>query len=298
MAKHEAPTEILAAGAVVLRDAPDGREVLVVHRPRYDDWTLPKGKLDEGELLPVCAVREVGEETGVQIRIGTPLGLRTYPIGKQTKVVHWWVGVPTEEVSREADDEVDDVAWWPLAKAAEHLTYEDEREVLAQALDERQGGTLLLIRHAKAVPRKRFRGKHDSRRGLTTRGKRQARELSDLLAAYGVDELASSSWTRCMETLAPYSKTTGIPTRQIDLLTEASAKNRSRAVQLYLARLRSRAAQRPSHPLAVCGHRPVLPDMFEGLSLPNRPLEVADCVVLHLAEDASPNAVEVFSSTV
>src|SRR6476620_3214253 len=82
------PGEVRAAGAVALRK---GR-VLLVHRPAYDDWSFPKGKLDPGELSAAAAVREVAEETGLHVRLGIPLGRQAYPSGSRTKVVDYWVG--------------------------------------------------------------------------------------------------------------------------------------------------------------------------------------------------------------
>src|SRR6188472_3608982 len=82
--------DVLAAGAVVLRQHND--EVLLVHRPKYDDWSFPKGKLDRGEHATSAAIREVEEETGVRIRLGVPLRDQRYPIRAGTKLVHYWVG--------------------------------------------------------------------------------------------------------------------------------------------------------------------------------------------------------------
>src|SRR5919112_5587530 len=79
---------VRAAGAVVLRRG----QVLLVHRPAYDDWAFPKGKLDRSELAPLAAVREVQEETGIRVRLGAPLTSQSYPNGARTKVVDYWVG--------------------------------------------------------------------------------------------------------------------------------------------------------------------------------------------------------------
>src|SRR5690606_17929564 len=104
-------TDVVAAGAVVSRR---GGEVLLVHRPRYDDWSFPKGKLDPGEHLTVCAVREVEEETGLQVRLGAPLPGQRYPTGGRMKSVHYWsarvVGDDDVQGYRRAD-EIDEVVW-------------------------------------------------------------------------------------------------------------------------------------------------------------------------------------------
>ena len=122
--------DVLAAGAVVWRRR---REVLLVHRPTYDDWSFPKGKLDPGEWLPAAAVREVGEETGLTIRLGPPLGTQRYLNGDRMKSVHYWVGwaVGSDDVSGYlVNSEIDDVQWMPWKAAMERLTYPYDRETL------------------------------------------------------------------------------------------------------------------------------------------------------------------------
>ncbi len=112
--------EILAAGAVVSRKGP---QVLLIHRPKYDDWSFPKGKLDPGEHAVTAAVREVAEETGVDVRLGPPLSDQRYLVGNGTvrpKRVHYWAGrvVGDDDVSTyRPNDEIDDVGWFDLDKA-------------------------------------------------------------------------------------------------------------------------------------------------------------------------------------
>jgi 8-oxo-(d)GTP phosphatase len=128
---------IEAAGGVVLRDGTDGREVLVVHRVRYDDWSLPKGKLDPGESAEDAAVREVAEETGVAAALGPELASIAYEVGGRPKRVRWFrmhpvAGDPTQ---RPADAEVDRAVWWPVEVALAGLTYPHDRTLLRSALD-------------------------------------------------------------------------------------------------------------------------------------------------------------------
>ena len=108
--------DVVAAGAVVTRKGPEGREVLLVHRPKYDDWSFPKGKQDPGEHVTATAVREVLEETGVEIRLGRPLRPQLYNVsGGRAKIVHYWVGhvVGDDDLSTyQANDEVDDLGWF------------------------------------------------------------------------------------------------------------------------------------------------------------------------------------------
>src|SRR5690349_1211197 len=81
--------DMRSAGVVVFRP---GKQVLLVHRPKYDDWSFPKGKLDRGEHPAAAAVREVAEETGLAVRLGVPLGSQRYPISRGTKSVTYWAG--------------------------------------------------------------------------------------------------------------------------------------------------------------------------------------------------------------
>ena len=153
----ETPT-IVAAGAVVCRKGP---QVLLIHRPKYDDWSFPKGKLDPGEHAVTAAVREVAEETGLDVRLGPPLPDQEYTVGNGTrrpKVVHYWAGrlLGGDDVSGyRANAEVDEVAWVDLDVARRKLTYVHDRETLDAFTEVRQRSTpLVLLRHARATRRR------------------------------------------------------------------------------------------------------------------------------------------------
>jgi 8-oxo-(d)GTP phosphatase len=128
---------IEAAGGVVLRKGPDGTEVLVIHRVRYDDWSLPKGKLDPGETAEVAAVREVVEETGVTASLGAELPSIAYEVRGQPKRVRWFRMAPVagDPAQRPADAEVDRAAWWPVEVALGTLSYEHDRALLRSVLE-------------------------------------------------------------------------------------------------------------------------------------------------------------------
>src|SRR3954471_1807036 len=146
---------IIAAGAVVTREHPTrGTEVVLIHRKGYDDWTLPKGKLEAGESLPACAVREVQEETGATIRLGTPLDQLTYDTGKGIKRVDWWAGSLVSVVPRAPDAEVDVVSWLPLRAALSRLTFDHDRFLVRQLMEQPVTTPLVIVRHAKAMDRK------------------------------------------------------------------------------------------------------------------------------------------------
>jgi 8-oxo-dGTP diphosphatase len=127
---------VLAAGGVVLRDGPTGAEVVVVHRPRYDDWSLPKGKLDGGEGSAAAALREVREETGLDCRLGRELRSTAYLDSRgRSKVVRYWSMRVADDAGFQPGDEVDEIRWLPLPEAEALLTYDRDRDVLASLAD-------------------------------------------------------------------------------------------------------------------------------------------------------------------
>jgi 8-oxo-dGTP diphosphatase len=131
---------VRAAGGIVHRRAPDGEwQVLLVHRPRYDDWSLPKGKADPGERDEETALREVEEETGLRCTLGVPAGRTRYRDSKgRDKVVHYWLMQPEASAATAEDafvpnDEVDAVHWCTIPEAISRLTYSHDRKLLAKA---------------------------------------------------------------------------------------------------------------------------------------------------------------------
>ena len=130
---------IEAAGGVVLRhNAAGAPEVAVIHRPRYEDWSLPKGKLEPGETWEEAAVREVEEETGYRCRIGEGLGAVEYTDSKgRPKVVRYWLMEPLGG-EFEPGDEADELRWVEEQEALALLTYERDRELVADAVNARE----------------------------------------------------------------------------------------------------------------------------------------------------------------
>jgi 8-oxo-dGTP diphosphatase len=132
---------IEAAGGVVVRDGAHGVEVLVVHRPRYDDWSLPKGKLETGESHEDAARREVEEETGWRCELGGELPSAAYTDRKgRDKRVRYWCMTPVEQGKWEPNDEVDETRWIPVAQAATLLTYDADRDLVADVVGNQVGG--------------------------------------------------------------------------------------------------------------------------------------------------------------
>lgn len=121
---------VIAAGGLIIRDGDAGTEVVVIHRPRYDDWSFPKGKVDAGETIEQTALREVWEETALHCRLGRRLSSKSYP----AKVVHYWLMTVERDDHFVATKEVDVVRWVPLPEAAEVLSHQQDRELLSEYL--------------------------------------------------------------------------------------------------------------------------------------------------------------------
>ena len=277
--------EVVSAGAVVLGAH---ETVLLVHRPKYDDWSFPKGKLDRGEHATAAAVREVEEETGLRIRLGLPLADQTYPVRAGTKRVHYWIGraVGDRDVDGyEPNAEIDEVDWFPVDKARRRLTYAYDLDTLDEALDHsRKTRALLVLRHSQARARRTWRP-DDRERPLLATGARQAARLVPVLAAYDVRRLVSSSSTRCVQTLAPYAEASGRKLRSDRLLSEEDAS--AHTVRELLADLTRWQRERPASAgsLVVCTHRPVLPWVFEAMGVEDPGLSAGELVVLHQRDD-------------
>jgi 8-oxo-(d)GTP phosphatase len=267
--------DVRAAGAVVTRK---GGEVLLVHRPRYDDWSFPKGKLDPDEHVTTAAVREVAEETGLDIRLGAALSTQRYDTGRgRMKSVNYWVGrvQGDDDVScYRVNDEIDAVAWVPWAETTQRLTYDYDRETLAEARKlRRKTRALVVLRHGHARSRRSFKA-DDRRRPLILAGEAEAQRLVPVLAAFDATEVYSSSSVRCVATVTPYVHTTGWPLHSYDELSEEGVS--VLAVDELVDKLLAADSS-----AVLCTHRPVLPIVLESLGLEDVRLEPAEMLVVH-----------------
>lgn len=263
---------VLAAGALVWRLKNDKLQVLVVHRPRYDDWSFPKGKAEPGESMVLTAIREVAEETGRQIVLGRYLGKarRRLVSGRKKRTLYWAAQVLPEAgpgeglraaVKPASKREIDKVRWWKAEKAARKLTHADDKRLLARLVDWYESGqlqvhSLVLVRHAKAVSRATWGygiNSEITRPLVMGRGQAQARDVAALLSAYGVGELVSSPWKRCVDTLAPYAHGCGLDLRSDEAFTEVSALMAPELMQASFRDLleRGSALAGPPEPEAV-----------------------------------------------
>ncbi|MFT4201485.1 NUDIX hydrolase [Gordonia sp. (in: high G+C Gram-positive bacteria)] len=184
-------------------------QIAVIHRPRYDDWTLPKGKTESGETVYATAVREIAEETGYSVILGRHLRHVTYAVGdSKRKHVRYWSARMTGGEFK-ANKEVDELVWTSPDAAKEMLTYTLDRlvvdEFLALPTDLH---SLLIVRHAKAGRRSRYSG-DDVGRPLERAGRAQAQALADLLPLFGARRLHAADRQRCVQTLEPLAKRLG-----------------------------------------------------------------------------------------
>lgn len=199
-----------AAGAVLYRMDGGAARCAVVHRPRYDDWSLPKGKVDPGESLPVTAVREIAEETGFSAALESRIGTTAYPLKENTrKEVTYWSALASGG-GFEPNSEVDDIRWLPVDEAKELVSYALDRKILTRfAAGRPVDSVLLLVRHAKAGSRSEWSG-DDSSRPLDRAGRTQAELLVPMLRAFGVRRLHCAPRVRCEQTLAPLADELGV----------------------------------------------------------------------------------------
>jgi 8-oxo-dGTP diphosphatase len=251
---------VLAGGCVAWRPGADGPEVALVHRPRYDDWSLPKGKLERNETLRACAVRETAEETGLAVRLGARLGRVRYAGPTGPKEVHYWAAqVRGGEFTR--NDEVDELYFLDLAKAARRLSYAHDAGVLHRfATIGVPESTVLLVRHAKAGSRKQWDG-DDDLRPLSSTGHDQAHHLAAILPLFGPDRLASAPPIRCRDTMTPFAAAAGLPITTEPMLGEESYGADPEA---GLQRLRALVAE--PGVTVLCSQGGVIPDAVASLA--------------------------------
>jgi 8-oxo-dGTP diphosphatase len=285
---------IEAAGGLVWRSTDTGTEVALVHRPKYDDWSLPKGKLEAGEHPLVAALREVEEESGARAVPGRPLGDAHYTVdGRPKRVQYWslrWAGGTFRP-----NTEVDEVVWVPVEKAADRLRTDRDGFVVEEFLrDPRLTRACVVVRHAHAGNRSAWKGK-DVDRPLDDLGRQQAEVNAGLHAAYDVSRTYSADVRRCRETLAPYADRTGLVIEDEHLFSEAGYPSDP-----------SGAAERALHAVgaagtvALCTQGGALPDLVVEMcqrlgTKPRgmRPIRKGSLVVVHLSVEEPTRVVAV-----
>ena len=291
---------VFAAGAVCWRVVDGKILVLLIHRTRHKDVSLPKGKVDPGEVLPQTAVREIAEETGLKVALGVPLGVTNYVMpNHREKVVHYWAAEVTEEAVLNStfvpNNEVAALEWMPVSRALASISYKRDAEILKrfQALvDDGLTSTFAIIalRHAKAIPAFDFDGR-DSARPLTHRGELEAQSIVAGLSAFGPAVIRSSTALRCQQTVAPTAEALGITVKKTDSIAQDAFENGTSDIRSQVGkRVRRRVTS------ILCSHGPVLPEIMREVALATGStklasisragdLPVAGYTVIHLSRD-------------
>ncbi|MGN6271992.1 MAG: NUDIX hydrolase [Protaetiibacter sp.] len=265
------PPPVLAAGAVCWRVSKKGKpKILLVHRTQHKDVSLPKGKVDPGETLPETAVREIAEETGLIIGLGAPLGVVEYELpGGRDKQVYYWAG----EVSAEAianstfvsNDEIEELHWVGLSRARKVLSYPHDVDIVerfAELFAQGRARTFAIIalRHGKAVPAEDWDGP-DATRPLMQRGIDQSLSVAHGVAAFRPRMLMSSTAERCLRTIAPTARVTGLPVEEDHDISQDAYRSGGKAVRALVA-----ARIRDAETTVLCSHGPVLPQIIAAVA--------------------------------
>lgn len=290
--------EVRAAGVVPVRWRSGELQVAVVHRPKYDDWSWPKGKLDHGEDFVAAAVRETLEETGLRVRLVAPLPQVRYTLrGGGAKLVSYWVARVAGGDGR-LEHEVDEVRWLRPARAAKRLSYGHDRELLDRVVARDPAGLLdtwplLVVRHAHAVARDDWAGP-DELRPLSGSGARRASgRLASVLAAYAPQVVLSSPSVRCTDTVLPFGRAAGVEVSTKKGLSEEGFAADPTKVDRHLARVLSRG-----EPAALCTHGPLLPTVLTRLAdRPHRELDKGEMRILRRLRDVAMDKGEVLACT-
>ena len=247
---------IQAAGAVLWRRlSEDLLQVALIHRPRYDDWSFPKGKVEAGEAEISCAHREVLEETGYDAVFGPELCKVQYEVGEDLKTVRYWSAQAIGEPSAVHDtEEVDQLIWVTVSDAYTKLSRKGDQEVLKNF--EKFGADttpLILLRHGKAIAREEWEG-DDGDRPLAQLGQQQAKRMHAIYLPFAVSEIHSSDAVRCYETVSPMARTMSLNLVYWSELSEyAFEKDKKAAINVVNDIIESEARA------IVCGHNPVIP---------------------------------------
>ncbi|HET9898042.1 MAG TPA: NUDIX domain-containing protein [Streptosporangiaceae bacterium] len=215
--------QIRAAGALAWRPGPSGPQLALVHRPKYDDWSYPKGKSEPGEHPLMTAIREVAEETGLRVVIGRSLRPSVYEVGGRPKYVRYWVARVTGSAGFMPGHEVDQLDWADAAEVASRLSYQRDVALLDEfGSHPADSAPLILLRHAEAGVR--CAGAADLERPLGEQGTADAKLLASLLAAYAPRRVLSSAAERCLATVRPYAEAAGLAIEIEPALTVAGGR--------------------------------------------------------------------------
>ena len=253
---------ILAAGALVWRKSKEKKiEIAVIHRPKYNDWTIPKGKVELNESSIACAYREVIEETSIETEFGMYLGEVKYQSLDGPKQVSFWSAQVVKENTFTPNSEVDEIKWVEAAKAAKFLSLESDREILSKFNKLKyESKPLVLLRHAKALSRDEWQGDDDDR-PLDSLGQMQAKRLLSIYQAFNLEHIHTSDAIRCYDTVEPMAKALGLRLEVSNKLSESAFKKDKEDAFDY-----ARDLIKSDKRALLCSHNPILPKVLNKLT--------------------------------
>jgi len=275
---------IRAAGALLWREV-DSRnlEIALIHRPRYDDWSLPKGKIEGGETALQCAYREVFEETGIKASLTRQLGTVEYEeSGELKRVIFWSAHCSLDTGTFVVNEEVDELVWFTPEDALVKATHDSDRQIIDSfQAQEPRTDTLIILRHTKALERGDW-DEADSERTLDEVGFDQAQLLIKHLVPFAIDEVYTSNFTRCVQTVTPLSHSRGLNITQVPSLNEETFETDPQRAVAF-----ANALKQDEKNILICSHNPVIPTMLRGIlntKLKNKDLiklEPGDAWIVH-----------------
>ena len=253
---------ILAAGALVWRKSKEKKiEIAVIHRPKYNDWTIPKGKVELNESSIACAYREVIEETSLETEFAMYLGEVKYQSLDGPKQVSFWSAQVVKENTFTSNSEVDEIKWVEAAKAAKFLSLESDKEILSKFNKLKyESKPLVLLRHAKALSRDEWQGDDDDR-PLDSLGQMQAKRLLSIYQAFNLEQIHTSDAIRCYDTVEPMAKALGLRLEVSNKLSESAFKKDKEDAFDY-----ARDLIKSDKRALLCSHNPILPKVLNKLT--------------------------------
>lgn len=275
---------IRAAGALLWRENSElALEVALIHRPQYDDWSLPKGKVEMGETALQCAYREVFEETGIRATFTRQLDTIDYEeSGEEKRVKYWAAHCALNNIEFVPNEEVDQMKWLPASQALEQATHDSDKSIIETFMNQEQHtDTLIILRHTKSLERGDW-DEADSLRTLDETGFDHAQLLIKHLAPFAIDELYTSDYTRCVQTVTPLAHARGLSITTVPSLNEESFElDPEKAISF------ANALKQDEKNILICSHNPVIPSMLRGIlntKLKNKDLiklEPGDAWIVH-----------------